>query len=63
MKDDIELKEVRAGFKDMLERKKCSSRKTALERLWRSQRWRLMRKLDSEEEEKERRIPREKIKK
>jgi hypothetical protein len=32
-----------------------------VERLWRSRRWRLMRRLDSEEEEKDRRMPQEKI--
>jgi hypothetical protein len=48
MKDDVELNEVRVGIEDMMARKECSSRKTGLERLWRSQRWRLMRKLDSE---------------
>jgi hypothetical protein len=45
----------------MMERKECSSRKTGSERLWRSLRWRVMRKLDSEEEENDRRMPREKI--
>jgi hypothetical protein len=61
MEDDLELKEIRVGIEDMMERKGCSSRKTGLERLWRSQRWRLMRKLDSEEEEKDRRMTLEKI--
>jgi hypothetical protein len=61
MKDDVELKEVWVGIEDVMERKECSSRKTGLERLWRSRRWRLMRKLDSEEEEKDKRMPREKI--
>jgi hypothetical protein len=61
MKDDLELKEVRIGIEDMMERNECSSRKTGLERLWRSRRWRLMRRLDSEEEEKDRRMPTEKI--
>jgi hypothetical protein len=61
MKDDVELKEVRVGIEDMMERKECSSRKTGLERLWRSRRLRLMRKLDSEEEEEDRRMPRDKI--
>jgi hypothetical protein len=51
----------RLAIEDMMERKECSSRKTGLERLWRSRRWRLVRKLDSEEEEKDRRMPREKI--
>jgi hypothetical protein len=57
----MELKEVRIVIEDMMERKGCSSRKTGLERLWRSRRLRLMRKLDSEEEEKDRRKPRNKI--
>jgi hypothetical protein len=61
MKDDVELKEIRVGIEDMMKRKECFSRKTGLERLWRSRRRRLMRKLDSEEEEKDRRMPREKI--
>jgi hypothetical protein len=61
-KDDVELKEVWVGIEDMMERKECCSRKTRLERMWRSRRWRLMRRLDSEEEEKDRRMPREKIK-
>jgi hypothetical protein len=61
MKDDVELKEVRVGIEDMMERKECSSRKTGLERLWRSQRFKLMRRLNSEEEEKDRRMPREKM--
>jgi hypothetical protein len=61
MKDDMELKDVRVGIEDMMERKECSSRKIGLERLWRSRRWRPMRKLDSEEEEKDRRMPREQI--
>jgi hypothetical protein len=38
MKCDVELKEVRVGIEDMMERKECSSRKTGLERLWRSRR-------------------------
>jgi hypothetical protein len=38
MKDDVELKEVRVGIEDMTERKECCSRKTGLERLWRSRR-------------------------
>jgi hypothetical protein len=54
MKDNVELKEVRVGMEDMMQRKECCSRKTG--------RWRLMRRLDSEEEEKDRRMPREKIK-
>jgi hypothetical protein len=57
----VELKEVRVGIEDMMDRKECCSRKIGLERLWRSRRWRLMRKLDSEEEEKDRRMSREKI--
>jgi hypothetical protein len=57
----VELKEVWVGIEDMMERKECSSRKTGLERLWRSRRWRLMRKLDSEEKEKDKRMPWEKI--
>jgi hypothetical protein len=61
MNDDVELNEVWVGIEDMMERKECNSRKTGLERLWRSRRWRLMRKLDSEEEEKDRRMPLEKI--
>jgi hypothetical protein len=61
MKDDVELKEVWVGIENMIERKQCSPRKTELERLWRSRRWRLMSKLDSEEVEKDRRMPREKI--
>jgi hypothetical protein len=61
MKDDVELKDVRVGMEDMMERKESCSRKTGLERLWRFRRWRLMRRLDSEEEEKDRRMPREKI--
>jgi hypothetical protein len=54
MKDDVELKEVGVEIEDIMERRECCSRKTRLERLWRSRRWRLMRKLDSEEEEKDR---------
>jgi hypothetical protein len=49
MKDDVELNEVRVAINDMMERKECSSRKIGLERLWRSRRWRSMRKLESEE--------------
>jgi hypothetical protein len=62
MKDDVGLKEVRIGIEDMMERKECCSRKTGLERLWPPRRWRLMRRFDSEEEEKDRGMPREKIK-
>jgi hypothetical protein len=54
MKDDVELNEVLVGIEDMMERKEYCSRKTGLERLWRSWRWRLIRKLDSEEKEKDR---------
>jgi hypothetical protein len=61
MKDDVELKEVRVGIEDMMERTECSSRKTGSERLGRPRRRRLMKKLDSEEEEKDRRMSREKI--
>jgi hypothetical protein len=55
MNDDVELNEVWVGIEDMMEMKECSSMKTGLER------WRLMRKFDSEEEETDRRMPREKI--
>jgi hypothetical protein len=61
MKNDVELKEVLVAIQDMMERKECNSRNTRLERLWPSQRCRLTRRLDSEEEEKVRRMPREKI--
>jgi hypothetical protein len=61
MRDDVELKETRVGIEGMTEKIECYSRKTGLERLWRPRRWRLMRKLDSEKEEKDRRMPREKI--
>jgi hypothetical protein len=61
MKEDVELKEVRVGIEDMMERKESCPRRTGLERLWRSRRWRPMRRLGSEEEEKDRRMPREKI--
>jgi hypothetical protein len=32
MKDDVGLKEVRVRIEDMIERKECCSRRTALER-------------------------------
>jgi hypothetical protein len=38
MKDDVELKEIWVGIEDMIERNECCSRKTGLERLWRSRR-------------------------
>jgi hypothetical protein len=61
MTDDVELKDVRVGIEDMMERKECCSRKIRLGTSWRSRGWRMMRKLDSEEEEKDRRMLREKI--
>jgi hypothetical protein len=61
MKDDVEPKEILVGIEDMMERKEYSSRKTRWERSPPSGRWTLMRKLDSEEEKKNRRMPREKI--
>jgi hypothetical protein len=38
MNDDVELKEIRVGIEDMMERKEFSSRKIGLERLWRFRR-------------------------
>jgi phosphate-selective porin len=38
--DDVDLKDIRLWTEDMIEWKQCRSRKSGLEKLWQSRRWR-----------------------